>query len=194
MKRGCAMDFFEILLISIGLAMDAFAVSVCKGLSMKKMSWKKAVIVGAYFGFFQMLMPAIGYLLGSGFDEALENIDHWVAFILLTFIGCKMLKEAFEKKETDDNVDFKTMFVLAVATSVDALAVGITYAFLDVSNCVKEFSIIGIITFALSVIGVKVGNKFGDKYGSKAELFGGAILILIGIEILLEHLDLLFVY
>ena len=186
------MGILEIILISVGLAMDAFAVAICKGLSMKKMEWKKAIIIGLYFGFFQMLMPVIGYLLGYGFAETLENIDHWIAFILLAFIGGKMIKESFECKENaNDSVDFKTMFMLAVATSIDALAVGITYAFLDVTNCVEVFGIIGIITFALSVIGVKIGNKFGDKYGNKAEFIGGVILICMGVKILFEHLNLI---
>lgn len=184
------MGIIEAILISLGLAMDAFAVSICKGLSMKKMNWKKAIIIGLYFGFFQMLMPAIGYALGYGFDEVLENVDHWIAFILLSFIGCKMIKESFEYKETTgDSVDFKTMFVLAVATSIDALAVGITYAFIDVTNCAELFGLIGIITFVLSICGVKIGNKFGNKYGNKAEFAGGCILIFMGIKILLEHLS-----
>ena len=179
----------ETLLISIGLAMDAFAVSICKGLSMKKMSWKRAIIIGLYFGIFQMLMPIIGYVLGYGFNQIITNIDHWVAFILLGFIGGKMIKESFsEKKQANDQVDFKTMFVLAIATSIDALAVGITYAFLDVSNIILVFATIGIVTFVLSVIGVKVGNRFGDKYENRAELIGGIILIFIGLKILLEHL------
>ena len=186
------MIFFEIFLVSIGLAMDAFAVSVCKGMSMYKMSWKKAIVIGAYFGFFQMLMPLIGFLLGFRFADVLVSIDHWIAFILLGFIGIKMIKESFEEKDTmNDNVDVKTMIVLAIATSIDALAVGITYAFLEIKNPLGVFSIIGIITFCLSIIGVKIGNKFGDRYGSKAELAGGAILVLIGTKILLEHLGII---
>jgi putative Mn2+ efflux pump MntP len=157
---------------------------------MKKMSWKKAIIIGLYFGIFQMLMPIIGYLLGYGFSGFLEDIDHWIAFLLLAFIGLKMIKESFECKEnSNDCIDFKTMFMLAIATSIDALAVGITYAFLDVANCLKSFTIIGIITFVLSVMGVEIGNKFGNKHGNKAELVGGAILICIGLRILLEHLN-----
>ena len=183
------MEITETILISIGLAMDAFAVSICKGLSMEKMSWKNALIIGLYFGFFQMFMPLIGYLLGYGFDKIIGNIDHWVAFILLSIIGGNMIRESFlQEEQTDDKVDFKTMFVLAVATSIDALAIGITYAFLDVRNIVEVFFIIGAITFILSVIGVKIGNKFGDKYGNKAKFIGGIILIFIGVKILLEHL------
>lgn len=182
------MGLFEIVLIGVGLAMDAFAVSICKGLSMKKMEWKKAIIIGLYFGIFQALMPLIGFILGVGFEDAIANIDHWVAFILLSIIGLNMIKEAVsdKKEESDDKVDFKTMIVLSVATSIDALAIGVTFAFLNV-NIVSAISIIGTITFLISVIGVKVGNVFGDKYESKAEMTGGVILILLGIKILLEH-------
>ena len=185
------MGVLEILLIAIGLAMDAFAVSVCKGLSMKKMNWKKAIIVGLYFGAFQGIMPVIGYFLGATFESLVTKIDHWIAFGLLTFIGIGMLKEAFAKdcENCNDNVDFKTMIVLAIATSIDALAVGITFAFLNVNVLVATL-MIGIITFAISVIGVKIGNKFGDKYERKAEVVGGLILILMGIKILLEHLGM----
>ena len=184
------MIFFEIMLVGLGLAMDAFAVSVCKGLSMKKMEWKKAIIIGLYFGFFQMIMPIIGYMLGVNFAELVESVDHWIAFILLGFIGIKMIIESFEKKENiNDNVDIGTMTVLAIATSIDALAIGITYAFLDIENWMNVFFTIGIITFLISVIGVKIGNKFGSRFENKAELFGGCILIFIGIKILLEHLS-----
>lgn len=183
------MSILEILLISVGLAMDAFAVSICKGLFMKKMSWKKALIIGTYFGLFQMGMPIIGYGLGIGFNAIVENIDHWIAFILLAFIGGKMIKESFEEeKSANDKVDFKTMFMLAVATSIDALAVGITYACLDVSNCIIAFATIGIVTFVLSMIGVKIGNRFGNKYGNNAEFIGGLILVCMGVKILIEHL------
>ncbi len=185
------MGGLEILLIAIGLAMDAFAVSICKGLSMKKMSWKKAIIVGLYFGIFQALMPVIGYFLGSTFEGLVTKIDHWIAFGLLTIIGINMLKEAFGKSEEklNDNVDFKTMAVLSIATSIDALAVGITFAFLGV-NMLLAGLMIGIVTFAICVLGVKIGNKFGDKYERKAETVGGLILILMGIKILLEHLGI----
>lgn len=183
------MDVLEILLIAVGLAMDAFAVSVCKGLSMKKMSWNKAIIVGLYFGIFQGLMPVIGFLLGTSFASLVIQIDHWIAFVLLGFIGGNMLKEAFsnESENRNDNVDFKTMIVLAIATSIDALAIGITFAFLKV-NLILSVLMIGIITFILSIIGVKIGNKFGDRYERKAEMAGGLILILMGIKILLEDL------
>ena len=183
------MGIIEILLISISLAMDAFAVSICKGVSMKKMNWKKAIIIGLYFGGFQMLMPIIGYMLGKGFENVVANIDHWIAFILLAGIGANMIKEAFsdESDKVNDNIDVKTMILLAIATSIDALAVGITFAFLKV-NLILAISLIGIVAFALSVIGTKIGNRFGDKYGNKACLVGGVILILIGIKILIEHL------
>ena len=171
--------------------MDAFAVSVCKGLSMSRMDWKKAFIIAMYFGFFQMIMPLIGFLLGAGFSEWIEQIDHWIAFILLGFIGGKMLKESFEKTENlNDGVDYKTMLGLGIATSIDALAVGITYAFLDAKNCMLSFFLIGIITFVISLCGVKIGNKFGNLYGSKAELIGGLILIFIGVKILVEHIGI----
>lgn len=187
------MGILEIVLIAVGLAMDAFAVSVCKGLSMKKMEWNKAAIIGVYFGGFQGLMPLIGYALGVGFEEKIKSIDHWIAFLLLAFIGTNMIKEALSKKddeEANDKIDFKTMIVLAIATSIDALAVGVTLAFLSV-NILVAISLIGIITFILSMIGVKIGNKFGDKYETKAEFAGGFILILLGIKILLEHLGIL---
>lgn len=186
------MGIIELFLIGIGLAMDAFAVSICKGLSMKKMEWKKAVIIGLYFGGFQALMPIIGYVLGIGFEETIKNIDHWIAFILLFIIGGNMIREAISKKEeeADDRVDFKTMVVLAIATSIDALAIGVTFAFLNV-NIYLAVSIIGTITFVISIIGVKIGNVFGDKYESKAEITGGIILILLGFKILLEHLGIL---
>ena len=185
------MSIIEILLIAIGLAMDAFAVSVCKGLSMKKMSWKKALIVGLYVGIFQALMPIAGYFLGSTFEDLVTHIDHWIAFTLLVAIGSNMLKEAFanDSENCNDNVDFKTMIVLAIATSIDALAVGITFAFLQVNIWVSA-AIIGIITLLISIVGVKIGNRFGDKYERKAETVGGLILIFMGIKILLEHLGI----
>lgn len=186
------MTGLEILLIGIGLAMDAFAVSICKGLSMKKMSWKKAILVGLYFGIFQALMPLIGYLLGSSFETIVTRIDHWIAFALLFFIGTNMLKESFSKntENHNDKVDFKTMSILAIATSIDALAVGITFAFLR-ANITIATIIIGIVTFLICIIGVKIGNKFGHKYQRKAEMVGGLILIFIGIKILLEHLGII---
>ena len=186
------MGILGIIIIAIGLAMDAFAVSICKGLSMKKMSWKKGLIIGGYFGFFQGFMPLIGYLLGVGFQSKVEAVDHWLALILLAIIGIDMIKDAFSKdiEEKNESVDFKEMIVLAIATSIDALAVGITMAFLDV-NIILAILLIGIITFVISVIGVKIGNIFGDKYEKKAELAGGIILVLMGIKILVEHLGIL---
>ncbi len=186
------MGVLGIVLIAIGLSMDAFAVSVCKGLSMKKMDWKKTVIIGAYFGAFQAIMPLIGYLLGIGFQDRVTSIDHWIAFTLLIIIGINMIKEAFEGAEEgkNDNVDFKEMIVLAVATSIDALAIGITFAFLEI-NIFLAIDIIGIITFVISVIGVKIGNVFGNKYEKGAQIVGGVILILMGIKILLEHLEII---
>lgn len=186
------MGVLEILLLGIGLAMDAFAVSICKGLSMKKMNWKNAIIIALYFGVFQALMPMIGYFLGTTFESLVTTFDHWIAFVLLSVIGGNMIKESFDKEEEkkNDNVDFKTMIVLALATSIDALAVGITFAFLDV-NLLLAISIIGIVTFIISMLGVKVGNKFGDRYQNKAELVGGIILVVLGIKILLEHLGII---
>ena len=185
------MGVIELLLLSIGLAMDAFAVSVCKGISMKKINCKKSCIIGLWFGGFQALMPTIGYFLGSAFESLVTNIDHWIAFILLGIIGGNMIKEAFSQEEsTNDDTSFKVMIILAIATSIDALTVGITFAFLEV-NLLLAVSLIGIITFILSVIGTKIGNKFGIKYKNKAEIIGGIILILLGIKILLEHLGFL---
>ena len=183
------MTIIEIVLIAIGLAMDAFAVSVCKGISLKKMDWKKATIIALYFGIFQAVMPVIGYCLGAAFETLVTKIDHWIAFILLLLIGLNMLKEAFGKEEEccDESVNFKTMVVLAIATSIDALAIGITFAFLKTNILISAF-LIGIITFIVCILGVKIGNKFGDKYQRKAEVIGGFILIFMGIKILLEHL------
>ena len=186
------MGIIELILLSLGLGMDAFAVSVCKGISMKKMNWKKACIIGLYFGGFQAIMPVIGYFFGSSFESIITNIDHWIAFILLAIIGAKMIQEAFQKEEEEYNEDIsvKTMIVLSIATSIDALAVGITFAFLKV-NLLLAITLIGTITFILSVIGTKIGNRFGDKYKSKAELAGGIILIIIGLKILLEHIGII---
>ena len=186
------MDGLEIGLIGIGLAMDAFAVSVCKGLSMKKFDVKKMIIISFYFGFFQFLMPIIGYFLGSSFEEIVKNVDHWIAFILLGIIGMGMVKESFddEHEKRNDKIDFKTMIFLAIATSIDALAVGIAFAFYDV-NIVLSSIFIGIITFILSSVGVRIGFKFEDKFQNRAELIGGIILILIGFKILLEDLGII---
>lgn len=183
------MGLIELFLLAVGLSMDAFAVSVCKGLAMKKISFVKAGIVGLWFGGFQALMPLLGYLLGSRFSQYITAVDHWIAFVLLAFIGGNMIKEALgeDEDEANDSLAVREMFMLAVATSIDALAVGITFAFLNV-QIVPAISFIGTVTFVLSAIGVKVGNLFGLRYKSKAELIGGVILILIGVKILLEHL------
>ena len=185
------MSFIELFLIAVGLSMDAFAVSVCKGLSVKRLSPKHALIVGIYFGGFQFLMPVIGYLLGFRFEHIITNIDHWIAFVLLAFIGGNMIKESFgESEELNDDFSFKTMLMMAVATSIDALAVGITFAFLSV-RILPAAGLIGITTFIISGAGIYIGNVFGAKYKSKAELAGGVILILIGVKILLEHLGII---
>ena len=184
------MSFIELFLIAVGLSMDAFAVSICKGLSVKKLSPKHALLVGVYFGGFQFLMPVIGYLLGFRFEHLITNIDHWIAFVLLAFIGGNMIKESFGKsEELNDDFGFKTMFLMAVATSIDALAVGITFAFLNVS-IIPAASLIGVTTFIIAAVGIYIGNVFGAKYKSKAELAGGIILVLIGVKILLEHLGI----
>ena len=189
--------FVELFLLGVGLSMDAFAVSVCKGLGMRKLDKKQSLIIGLYFGGFQALMPLIGWLLGSQFQQYITSIDHWIAFILLGFIGGKMMVEAvreWNEEETvevmDAPIDHKNMFVLAVATSIDALAVGITFAFLN-TPIIEAITIIGITTMVLSIIGVIVGNFFGSRYKSKAEFIGGLILVLLGLKILLEHLGIL---
>ena len=186
------MGMLELFLIAVGLSMDAFAVSVCKGLSVRKAEFKHSLCVGLYFGGFQALMPLIGYLLGTQFESFIVSIDHWIAFILLGFIGSNMIREAMSKDEEqlDDSFSVKTMITLAIATSIDALAMGVTFAFLRV-NIVYAVLFIGVITFVLSAIGLKVGNVFGAKYKSKAELMGGIVLILMGTKILLEHLGIL---
>lgn len=186
------MDLIELFLIAVGLSMDAFAVSVCKGLAMPKCTFKKAAIVGLWFGGFQALMPAIGYILGAQFQEAIASIDHWIAFVLLALIGGNMIHEALDndEEEADASLDVKTMFLLAVATSIDALAIGITFAFLKV-NIITAVCFIGIVTFIISFAGVKIGNVFGARYKNKAEIVGGIILILLGLKILLEHLGFL---
>ena len=186
------MGLIELFLIAVGLSMDAFAVSVCKGLAMPKCTFKKAAIVGLWFGGFQALMPAIGYILGAQFQEAIASIDHWIAFVLLALIGGNMIHEALDNDEEEDDasLDVKTMFLLAVATSIDALAIGITFAFLKV-NIIPAVCFIGIVTFIISFAGVKIGNVFGARYKNKAEIVGGVILILLGLKILLEHLGFL---
>ena len=186
------MSFMELVLIAVGLSMDAFAVAICKGLSVQKLGWKHYLTVGAWFGGFQALMPTLGYLLGTTFERYITSVDHWVAFVLLCLIGGSMLKEGLakeeEEKEERTGFDFKSMLLLAVATSIDALAVGITFALLPDVNIFSAVGLIGTITFCLSAVGLKVGNIFGLKYKSKAEVVGGVILILIGVKILLEHL------
>lgn len=190
------MSVVELFILAVGLSMDAFAVAICKGLCMRKVTIKKAGIVGLYFGLFQAGMPMIGYILGSQFSDKISSIDHWIAFILLSLIGISMIKESLEKEEKseckteEEELSFKNMSILAVATSIDALAVGVTFAFLKV-NIIPAVSFIGSTTLVLSMIGVKIGNIFGVKYKSKAELVGGIILILMGIKILLEHLGIL---
>ena len=228
------MGLLELFILAIGLSMDAFAVSICKGLALPKINLKSAGIVGLWFGAFQALMPLIGYLLGVNFRSYIVSIDHWIAFVLLALIGANMIKEALSDDDEEEEVEirnlkrgseegtigvcsldscsisptgqvalsrekdsvmkdilgFKTMFLLAIATSIDALAVGITFAFLNV-NLILAIALIGSITFFLSVIGTKVGNIFGDRYENKAELLGGVILIFLGIKILLEHLNII---
>ena len=189
--------FIELFLLGIGLAMDAFAVSVCKGLGMRKLNKKQTLIIGLYFGGFQALMPLIGWLLGSQFQKYITRIDHWIAFILLGFIGGKMMIEAIREWNEEETVDVidapldhKNMLVLAVATSIDALAVGITFAFLN-TPIIEAITVIGITTMIISILGVVVGNFFGSRYKSKAEFIGGLILVLLGLKILLEHLGIL---
>lgn len=183
------MSIIELLILAAGLAMDAFAVSICKGLSARKYSKKHSVIAGLYFGGFQAGMPVIGWLLGRQFEGLIKSVDHWIAFALLTLIGANMIRESFKNEEENLNASFspKAMLPLAVATSIDALAVGVTFAFLDV-QIVPAVSVVGAVTFVFSAVGVKIGNVFGAKYKSKAELAGGIILICIGLKILIEHL------
>ncbi|MDR2024714.1 MAG: manganese efflux pump MntP family protein [Hungatella sp.] len=183
------MSLLELFIIAVALSMDAFAVSICKGLCIPKMNWNNGVIAGLYFGGFQSGMPLIGYLLGSQFKEAITSFDHWIAFILLGAIGIGMIKESFSKEVEDCEVSMapRNMIPLAIATSIDALAVGVTFAFLQV-QIVPAVSFIGATTFTLSVLGVKVGNVFGTRYKSKAEFAGGLILILMGFKILVQHL------
>ena len=227
------MGLLELFILAIGLSMDAFAVSICKGLALPKINLKSAGIVGLWFGAFQALMPLMGYLLGVNFRSYIVSIDHWIAFVLLALIGANMIKEALSDDDEEEEVEirnlkrgseegtigvcsldscsisptgqvalsrkdngikeilgFKTMFLLAVATSIDALAMGITFAFLNV-NIIPVISLIGVVTFTCSAIGVKIGNIFGLKYKSKAEIAGGVILILLGCKILIEHLGIL---
>lgn len=187
------MNIIEIVLLAVSLSMDAFAVALCKGLAIKKLNFKSCAIIGTWFGIFQGLMPLIGYLLGSTFADKITSIDHWIAFVLLAIIGANMIKESFGKDEekADASLGFKTMLVMAIATSIDALAVGVSFAFTDFNPdwfVYIAFVIIAVTTFTLSAIGVKIGNIFGTKYKSKAEFAGGLILILLGAKILIEGL------
>ena len=185
------MSFLELLLIAVGLSMDAFAVSVCKGLSLQRLRPRHAALVGLYFGGFQALMPLIGWALGARFEHVIQSVDHWIAFFLLAVIGAGMIREARQEEEAlNDDLGFKTMLLLAVATSIDALAVGVTFAFLQV-RILPAASLIGVTTFALSALGVYIGHVFGLKYKAKAEIAGGVILIGIGLKILLEHLEII---
>ncbi|MBR2926556.1 MAG: manganese efflux pump [Clostridia bacterium] len=190
------MGLIELLFLGVGVSMDAFAVSICKGLSTKRAGARGMLACGLWFGGFQALMPLVGYLLGSLFSNAIERFDHWIAFVLLGFIGVNMLKEAFSKDEEcgccgEGDFSFKTMLTMAVATSIDALAVGVSLAMAGEVNIVLAVTIIGITTFAFSAVGVKIGSVFGNKFEKKAQIAGGVILILLGVKILLEHLGVL---
>ena len=191
------MGIIEIILLGIGLAMDAFAVSVCKGLAIKKLNWKNTIIIASYFGIFQAAMPVIGYLLGSSFANLITRFDHWIAFILLLIIGVNMIRDSFadNSQEKNDKIDFKTMTILALATSIDALAIGISFAFLgvqDYTEILPPISIIGFVSFVMSLIGLIFGIQCGCGIARKlkAELWGGIILVIIGLKILIEHLFL----
>ena len=187
------MGTVDLLLIAVGLSMDAFAVAVCKGLALTKIQWKHALTVGLWFGGFQALMPLLGYLAGAQFKDAIAAYDHWIAFGLLLLIGGNMIREAlFDQEETgsDPVLSFRAMLPLAVATSIDALAVGVTFAFLNV-NIFTSIALIGCTTCVLSMAGVKIGSVFGDRFEKKAEILGGVILILLGVRILLEHLEII---
>ncbi len=191
------MDLFTLFVLAVGLSMDAFAVAICKGLAMRKVTFGRASVVGTWFGGFQALMPVAGYFLGVQFKSVINDYDHWIAFVLLALIGANMIRESFGKEDEggesgkerrkDADLSFKTMSMLAVATSIDALAVGVSFAFLDV-NIWAAAAFIGVTTFCFSLGGVKIGNMFGTRYKSKAEFAGGVILILIGVKVLLEHL------
>jgi len=188
------VNLWELFVIAVGLSMDAFAVSICKGLSVQRLKIRHALICGAYFGLFQALMPLGGFLLGARFKDLIAAVDHWIAFVLLAVIGLNMIRESFSKDEEamNDSFTVRAMLPLAVATSIDALAVGVTFAFLDIGRrIVPAVLFIGAITFALSAAGVKIGHVFGEKYKAKAECLGGVILILMGTKILLEHLGIL---
>ena len=199
-KTVIKMSLWELFILAVGLSMDAFAVSVCKGLSVKKLKAKHMLTVGAYFGGFQALMPLLGYILGIQFQSMIQQFDHWIAFVLLVLIGLSMIKESREEAENlNDSFSFKTMLPLAVATSIDALAVGITFACVPLRliaasallNTLLGVSVIGVTTFVISCAGVKIGNLFGTRWKAKAEIAGGVILLLIGLKILLEHFGIL---
>ena len=191
------MGFFELILLAVGVSMDAFAVSICKGLCMKKATLRAQATCGVWFGGFQALMPLIGFFLGTLFAEAIMSFDHWVAFVLLAILGFNMLREAFTKEEcqccdaNEADLSAKTMFVMAVATSIDALAVGISLSLAGDVNIWVAVLLIGVCTGLLSAVGVKVGNVFGSRFEKKAQFFGGAILVLLGLKILLEHLEVI---
>ncbi|MDD3335936.1 MAG: manganese efflux pump MntP family protein [Eubacteriales bacterium] len=186
----------ELVLIAVALSMDAFAVAMCKGLCMRKLDLRRAAVIALFFGVFQAVMPLIGWFLGTQFERLITPVDHWVAFVLLSYIGGKMLWDAFhekddaEKCDLDAKLDMKELFILAIATSIDALAAGITFAVLK-TDIVPAVLLIGLITFLLSLVGVVIGNRFGNKYEKKAEILGGCVLILIGLKILLEHLNII---
>lgn len=185
------MHLSELLLIAVGLSMDAFAVSVCKGLSVRKLGVKHALLAGLYFGGFQFLMPVLGWLLGYRFEAMIASVDHWIAFVLLGLIGANMVRESFSDAEKlDDDFAFRTMLLLAIATSIDALAVGVTFAFLEV-RILPAAGLIGLTTFLLSALGIYIGHLFGMRYKAGAERLGGIILILMGLKILLEHLGMI---
>ena len=188
------MSLLELLLVAVGLSMDAFSVAICKGLALRRVTPGRAAIVGLWFGGFQALMPALGYFLGDRFASAISRYDHWIILVLLCLIGGNMIQEALDKseaeEETDPGLDFKSMLLLAIATSIDALAVGVTFAFLQV-DILPAAGLIGVITFLISAAGVKIGSLFGLRYRAKAEICGGVILILLGFKILLEHLGIL---
>lgn len=184
------MGFLELFLIGVGLSMDAFAASVCKGLGMDRLRWRQGAVLALSFGGFQALMPLLGWLLGRRFEAYITSVDHWIAFLLLGVIGGKMIWDAFHPEEESGGFDLRELLALSVATSIDAMAVGVTFAFLQV-DLIPAVTLIGVCTFLLSAAGVKIGYLFGVKYKSRAELLGGAVLVLIGLKILLEHLDLI---
>jgi putative Mn2+ efflux pump MntP len=194
MRKECTVNYVEIALIGVGLSMDAFAVAICKGLGMKRVNMRHALVIALFFGGFQALMPFLGWALGTQFASLVEPVDHWIAFGLLLFVGGKMLWDAFHEDDDQDENEFRLdipeLFMLAIATSIDALAVGVSFAFLRV-DIAPAISIIGCITFALSLVGVVVGNRFGARYERPSTIAGGIVLILLGFKILLEHLGVL---